>query len=234
MKLKRELTSKIRFILDEFLPPFVRDSKLFMIIPYKLLYGDKSNIFMDFKVDAFDSSIDKFTKAYRTASEIPSRITDLNEACIKEILNNVMSKSVLEIGCGNGYLAAKLSRKHRVTAVDIVINKKLIKRYSKIRFKKASIENLPFKKGSFDTVVCSHTLEHVQDIFLSISELRRVAKKRLIIVVPKQRPYRYTFDLHLHFFPYKYTLMTMMKSNQYVSRTCKELGGDLFYIENYY
>ena len=38
----------------------------------------------------------------------------------------------------------------------------------------------------------------------ALAELRRVAAKRLIVVLPKERPYRYTFNLHLHFFPYRY------------------------------
>jgi hypothetical protein len=42
---------------------------------------------------------------------------------------------------------------------------------------------------------------HVQDAHAALEELRCVAKRRLIVVLPKQRPYRYTFDLHLRFFP---------------------------------
>lgn len=40
----------------------------------------------------------------------------------------------------------------------------------------------------------------------ALAELRRVAKRRLIIVVPKQRNYKYTFELHINFFPYLFDL----------------------------
>jgi hypothetical protein len=76
----------------------------------------------------------------------------------------------------------------------------------------------------------ANTLEHVRDIVRSLEELRRVARKRLIIVVPKQRPYLYTFNLHIHFFPYDFSLLAILrpKSNYQL----KNLGGDWFYIEN--
>jgi hypothetical protein len=48
--------------------------------------------------------------------------------------------------------------------------------------------------------VCSHTLEHIPDLWRAAAELRRVAR-RVVVVVPRQRYYRYTFDYHLHFFP---------------------------------
>jgi ubiquinone/menaquinone biosynthesis C-methylase UbiE len=88
---------------------------------------------------------------------------------------------------------------------------------------------LPFGDASFDTVICTHTLEHVRNIHQAVSELRRVTGRRLIIVVPKQRPYRYTFDLHLHFFPYKSNFLTLM-GNQ--ASVCQEIGGDIFYVED--
>lgn len=55
--------------------------------------------------------------------------------------------------------------------------------------------------AGFDTVVCTHTLEHIPQLHESVQELRRVGARRLIIIVPCQRYYRYTIDYHLHFFP---------------------------------
>lgn len=47
------------------------------------------------------------------------------------------------------------------------------------------MENLPFRELSFDTVVCFHTLEHTMSLERAVSELKRVALKRLLIIVPK-------------------------------------------------
>jgi ubiquinone/menaquinone biosynthesis C-methylase UbiE len=117
-----------------------------------------------------------------------------------------------------------------VTATDIIISDEARSRAPSATFLEANVEALPFPDRQFDTVVCTHTLEHVRDLAKSLSELRRLAKKKLVIVVPKQRPYRYTFDLHLHFFPYRSSLLGAFgKSLGTVS--LREVGGDWLYTE---
>lgn len=232
MKLQREFTSKIRFLMDEFLPPILRDWRFLMILPFKLLYKNKAHIFMDFKNKANKISDAKFAKAYKQVSQMDSRITDLTEASLKGILANMVGKTVLDAGCGKGYLSEKLSNHYKVTACDILINKELIENNPKIKFVFANVEKLPFANREFDTVVCTHMLEHVKDIFSAVNELRRVTKLRLIVVVPKQRPYRFTFDLHLHFFPYAYSLMAIMNPSTKNDIRLKEIDGDWLYVEN--
>jgi len=231
MRISRDFTSKIHYMLDHWIPPFIRDSKWFMDIPFKLLYKDKADIFLTFKDKAQYMDAAAFSQVYKkVGSVLVERETDLNEKCLKAILRNIKGSTVLDAGCGNALLAKTMSKKYHVTAADIFIKQKLIERYPTIKFNTANIENLPFKQQSFDTVVCAHTLEHVQHFSKALSELRRVARKRLIIVVPKQRPYRYTFDLHLLFFPYKHSLLGSMGKQK--SQKCTELDGDWFYVEN--
>ena len=61
-------------------------------------------------------------------------------------------------------------------------------------------EALPFRDKSFDTTICLHTLEHVRNLHAAVSELKRVSRKRLIVIVPRQKFFRYTPDYHLNFF----------------------------------
>ncbi|HTF62930.1 MAG TPA: class I SAM-dependent methyltransferase [Edaphobacter sp.] len=232
MKLSRNLALKINFFLDQCAPPIIRDSEWLMKIPFKLLYKDKAHVFWDFKGKASQMTAREFYDAYQEIKTVlMERETDLNEGCIDEIFRQIGGQTVLDVGCGQCFLAGKMSKKYQVTAVDIAIDPALNVRYSNINFMEANMEKLPFRNGEFDTVVCAHTLEHVQNIFPAISELRRVTKKRLIVVVPKQRPYKYTFDLHLHFFPYEHSLRTMMISN-HRALSCTDVGGDLFYVED--
>lgn len=165
-----------------------------------------------------------------TLSSHWQRATDLNSQCLKMILTQVMGKSILDVGCGRAHVAHLCDQKYAVTATDIHIDPQLPGRYPRIRFVQANAEHLPFRDRNFDTVICTHTLEHVQNIQATIQELRRVATKRLIIVVPRQRPYRYTFDLHLHFFPYPFTLMMLMGPGH--KSRCESVGGDLLYVED--
>src|SRR3990167_3629673 len=98
MKLSRDLTRKIRYVIDEFIPPAIRDSKIFSLIMfrlfYKLLYKDKGVIFLNFKQKAPSISEQEFRKIYKIVNSIESRDTDLNVGCEKEILRNVVGNSV--------------------------------------------------------------------------------------------------------------------------------------------
>jgi ubiquinone/menaquinone biosynthesis C-methylase UbiE len=119
-----------------------------------------------------------------------------------------------------------------VTAADIVLDPQFVADYPHIRCQEAAVERLPFPDRAFDTVVCAHTLEHVQELEAAIRELRRVTARRLIIVVPRQRPYQYTFDLHLHFFPYRSSLLMALKPGK-GNYHCENLQGDWFYFEDH-
>jgi SAM-dependent methyltransferase len=46
--------------------------------------------------------------------------------------------------------------------------------------------DLPYKAGSFDVVICSHVLEHVEDDLLGLQEIRRVLRPdgRAILMAP--------------------------------------------------
>ncbi|MFN8373378.1 MAG: class I SAM-dependent methyltransferase [Anaerolineae bacterium] len=228
----RNFALRIAFVLDELFPPLIRDAHWFTAIPFRLLAGKKAELFYRFKDRAMSMSVEEFAEVYRQFDDVAiQRETDLNAACMQDILQSVRGSTVLEVGCGKGLLASRLSDKSQVTATDIALKPDLIQKYPQITFKEANIEHLPFDDQSFDTVVTTHTLEHVQNLFLAIQELRRVTRQRLIIVVPKQRPYRYTFDLHLHFFPYEHSLLTIMGTGR--KNRCTTVGGDLFYVEDF-
>lgn len=232
MILSRNITTKIHFILDQILPPFLRDSKIFMYLPFRIMYGDKSRILFTFKEKSPFMNHEEFSKIYRDIDKLTiQRETDLNKGCIKKIIKNIVGNSILEVGCGKAFLSNIIERKgHSITAIDIYINNKIKHKYPKIIFVQGNIEHLPFDDNEFDTVICSKTLEHVHNLFFAMSELRRVCKKRLIIVVPKQRPYRYTFDLHLHFFPYKHSFLQVINPSN--KNECKVIEEDIFYMED--
>jgi ubiquinone/menaquinone biosynthesis C-methylase UbiE len=114
-----------------------------------------------------------------------------------------------------------------VTASDIVLSDAALA-VPGIEVRAASAEELPWPDDAFDVVVTTHTLEHVQDLPAALSELRRVAKDDLVVVVPKERPYRYSFNPHLHFFPYPWSWQAVAGA---VPGARLEDLGDWFYVE---
>jgi hypothetical protein len=48
---------------------------------------------------------------------------------------------------------------------------------------KADLHNLPYRDGSFDFILCSHVLEHVDDPVKATSEMRRVLKPDGVAVI---------------------------------------------------
>ena len=231
MAISRKMALRIRNCLDNWLPPVIRDSRLLMFPLMRFAYGGKFRLFTDFKRHGFAMSTAEFSAVYQEVAGLPQlqTDTDLNELCIEAILRETRGAKVLDAGCGRGYLAKRLKEvASEVVGCDLALEGGLQDEVG-LRFVPASIEALHFADNEFDTVVCAHTLEHVQQIGVALAELRRVARHRVIVVVPKERPYRFSFNLHLHFFPYPWSWHAVAGSVK--GATLRDLG-DWFYVED--
>jgi SAM-dependent methyltransferase len=235
MNLDYRVERAINFLLNECLPPVLRDSRWFMAPAYRILFKDKADEYLDFKERApfmTDAEMRGFY-AQIIRFSIQRQGTDLSRAALAEVFAGVCGDTVLDVGCGNGVLAGFLAERYRVTACDFVVGPDVTAQHPRVRFEEADLLHLPFPNDAFDTVTCTHTLEHVLDIRGALKELRRVARRRLIVVVPRERPYRYTFNLHLQFFPYRYMVVECMRLGAPGSSwDLKEVEGAWFYQED--
>jgi SAM-dependent methyltransferase len=232
MTLNRDFTKIFNWIFDNLIPPFLRDSKIFMKIVFYPLFGDKTKYFMNFKEEAPFLSEKDYSNYYKILAEKHiKRETDLNKKSIQYITDNIVGDNILDIASGRGFLVNYLAEKYPnkfFTGIDIFIpenSKNLIN----TKFQTGNIENINYPDKHFDTVICAHTLEHVQNINKAISELKRITKQKLIIIVPRQREYKFTFDLHLHFFPYLFSFQKLMNNTNAIY---KIIDNDIVYNEN--
>jgi ubiquinone/menaquinone biosynthesis C-methylase UbiE len=226
----RNSTNAIRFFLDECLPPVMRDRKWLLWPGFWLAYkGKRVNEYMEFKARAFDMSEEEFAAAYENMESIgTARPTDMNLESIDFSLAAVADteQSLLDVGCGRGYWLDILAEQRpnvELAGVDVLKDVPL----KNAKYVHGSAEQLPFDDNSFDIVFSSHTLEHVRDLNAMVSELKRVARGKIIVVTPKQRPYRYTFDMHLNFFWFDYEIPRLFGLKNY---ELQNLKGDWVYV----
>ena len=95
-----------------------------------------------------------------------------------------MSFKTLDVGCGNsprGDVNCDLyvnATKHRGPS-GIALHVKNI-----ANFVKCDATNLPFKKGSFDVVIASHILEHLDSPLDALKEWKTVTRKKVVVAIP--------------------------------------------------
>jgi SAM-dependent methyltransferase len=226
--MNKNFSNLIKYILDNFIPPILRDSEVFMHILMFLAFGRKKKYFMEFKAKVPFLSKEEYQEYYNILKDDHFQTeTDLNSKSLSVILENIVGETVLDVGCGKGFLARQIYAKYKidVTGIDIIFPQ-----YDdEIKYLKGEAENIPFEDKKFDTVICSHTLEHIPNILKAINEIRRVAKKRIILVVPREREYKYTFNLHVHFFPYSHSFHKLLNNK---NAKCLISGTDIVYIED--
>lgn len=102
---------------------------------------------------------------------------------VLEKIENHFSKSVtvLDIGCGGGFLSNDLALQgHKVTGIDLSESSlEAAKRYDKtksVQYLRGDACALPFQESSFDVVCAMDILEHIQNPELLIHEASRVLR----------------------------------------------------------
>lgn len=223
--MKTAITNRIRYVLDEVLPSSIRNARWFMF-PFFAIWFKGRNVrtAMDFKRLAPAMSDAEFRDVYcRVTTLADGRPTDTNAEALEYALSNIDgdARSLLDVGCGRGYFVNMLSVP-RIVGCDLLDRADL----GTADYVTASAERLPFRARSFDVVTCFHTLEHMRDVDAAIAELKRVARRQLIVIVPRQRRFEYTLDLHLQFFPTSEALEAKMR----MSGEIRPFGSDLVYI----
>ena len=231
MAIGRRTVNAVRYVLEDLLPPALRDSALFLPLMY-LAWGRDARRSIAFRDRLRTMSEAEVAACYAALIPIMGD-TDLNTACMDRILDEVVGGSILDAGCGRGGLVARLAEGYPnadLVGADIFPADPPALPNGP-RFVEGWLGRLPFADKSHDTVVCTHALEHVLDFEGAVADLRRIARRRLIIVVPRERESIYPLNLHVQFFPYRHSLLNRIRppEGRFV---CELLHGDFYYRED--
>jgi len=121
---------------------------------------------------------------------------------IKRFLNNIniflsygSPKNVLDVGCGEGFTISFLRKLHPEVSFTGIDNSFSAVETAKKnnpgnKFITGSIYTLPLPSSSFDLVICSEVLEHLDNPDIALKELNRVSSKYLLLSVPNEPLFR--------------------------------------------
>ncbi|GMR19302.1 MAG: hypothetical protein BMS9Abin34_435 [Patescibacteria group bacterium] len=132
-------------------------------------------------------------------------------------LDKAKAKSVLDVGSGSGKTAIFLAGLgFKVSGLDVstkaidLARERAQEAKVGVNFYEGRVGKLPFGDKSFDAVLAFHVLEHVASVEDAVSELERVAKRLVLIIVPSQKHDSWAANYHTQFFEKKEDLIRVM------------------------
>jgi len=118
------------------------------------------------------------------------------------ILLKYSGEKILELGCCEGALVNFLySQGYSVCGLDILPSTQWQPAPKKY-FVGADARHLPFLSEEFDTVVAFEVLEHLAEPREALQEMKRVARKNLILSTPDAELHPFLRESGLAFFPW--------------------------------
>ena len=243
--MNRNIVCLLRLLVDS-LPKKIRDSKLLFLVARVIFKMPKS--LYNFRDDYKNGKIKKLEEYYRIGSgfDMPhvSTGTDTNSFhlnLIKRYVIRTRPKSLLDVGCGTGHLIKYLNQhlfNSSLVGIDFNVprDSPSITNNNSINYVQADVVDYisSIKSNSFDLVICAHFLEHVEDPKAIINDIRRISKRSLILICPLEKPFKWGYNYHLHFFQDNHSFMEMVLSdknnnNNYITH---QRLGDSMYVED--
>lgn len=114
---------------------------------------------------------------------------------VLEYLKIEKDDKILDVGCGEGFYELVISNLYDCNIVAIDNDKKILNmakkqlgKNKKIKLELQNVKKLPYKSTSFDKIICTEVLEHINEDDVVVKELYRVLKPGgiLAITVPNE------------------------------------------------
>lgn len=134
---------------------------------------------------------------YGTGNPVARRLVSRFTLVLDELIATADPESLVDVGCGEGVLTSRWAERlagRRVVGVDL---KDSSLRAEWERHKRSNVElragdalALPFADGELDMAAAVEVLEHLREPERALAELARVARRHLLLSVPREPIWR--------------------------------------------
>jgi len=134
---------------------------------------------------------------YGSTNPVVRRLMANFEGTLAQLFAQAAPASVLDVGCGEGVLThqwAEQLGERRIVGIDLDDEKLkaewATRRRPNLEYRTMLAENMPFADGEFDMACAIEVLEHVPDPAHTVAEMARVARRHLLVSVPREPLWR--------------------------------------------
>ena len=135
---------------------------------------------------------------YGSQNPVVRRLMTGFEKSLDELWHMAAPDSILDVGCGEGVLTSEWAERleGRIVGIDLP-DPKLEAEWQKrqrpnLEYKAEEATSLSFSDDEFDMATAIEVLEHVPDPETTVAEMARVAKRWLLVSVPREPIWRMT------------------------------------------
>jgi 2-polyprenyl-3-methyl-5-hydroxy-6-metoxy-1,4-benzoquinol methylase len=134
---------------------------------------------------------------YGSQNPVVRRLMAGFESTLDALWTQAAPDSILDVGCGEGVLTAQWADRlgeRRIVGIDLDDPKLKAeweqRRRANLEYRVEDATNLSFADGEFDMATAIEVLEHLPDPERTVSEMARVAKRRVLVSVPREPLWR--------------------------------------------
>ena len=134
---------------------------------------------------------------YGSTNPVVRRLMTGFHAALDELWDRAAPESVLDVGCGEGVLTREWAERlgdRRVVGIDLddpeLRNEWEARRRPNLEFRAEEATALSFEDDEFDMATAIEVLEHVPQPETTLAEMARVARRWLLVSVPREPLWR--------------------------------------------